>query len=416
MPQRTFAVIAAQPRPEVLRGLAEGAAAMGGELDLDALAPGQRPEYERGGAPAGVFLCGFDLDAELRLGRPKCPVVSISPEFCDDSPAPLAPGAHVGCDRRAAGAAAAAHLLSLGNPSFAFCHSGTGRASDTLWDAFAPPILATGGRAERVIIETTSATTGERLPRERRLARLAETLDTLRKPLAVLTQNMALALDIVTVAGRRGWAVPGDIAVLSLGGDANQEAVSPVPISVVTGDLRALGVRAAGMMESLLAGAHAPETPCVAGAVKIIARESTSTYAGKNRFAGEALRLARKEFRSSELTADTVANRLGISRTGLQKIMLRETGRSLSEEIRRLRVEECCRQLSCGSLKLASIAAECGLTDAKNLCRVFRKAKGMTPAQWRRISGRQAASPRPTPAYARPLSARIPGDSRSKSR
>ncbi|HVG25111.1 MAG TPA: AraC family transcriptional regulator [Thermoanaerobaculia bacterium] len=61
-------------------------------------------------------------------------------------------------------------------------------------------------------------------------------------------------------------------------------------------------------------------------------------------------------------------------------------GTSVGEYVRALRVERARRALRTTDRSIADIALECGFADQSHLSRVFRKATGMAPAQYRRTS------------------------------
>ena len=59
-------------------------------------------------------------------------------------------------------------------------------------------------------------------------------------------------------------------------------------------------------------------------------------------------------------------------------------GHSAGAEIARRRIAAAKRLLSTTTLSLAEIAGYCGYCHASFLIRSFRKATGVTPAEWRR--------------------------------
>ena len=56
----------------------------------------------------------------------------------------------------------------------------------------------------------------------------------------------------------------------------------------------------------------------------------------------------------------------------------------MHEEIKRVRVEELARMLVSTSLTISQIASKLGCSDAKNLARYFKKAKGMSLREYRK--------------------------------
>jgi transcriptional regulator GlxA family with amidase domain len=73
--------------------------------------------------------------------------------------------------------------------------------------------------------------------------------------------------------------------------------------------------------------------------------------------------------------------------------MRRNLGRTVQEEIKRIRVAEAKRLLSSTSLPIADIGPRCGFEWGTTLNAVFRRETGMTPRDYRkRCRGRIAKS------------------------
>ena len=57
------------------------------------------------------------------------------------------------------------------------------------------------------------------------------------------------------------------------------------------------------------------------------------------------------------------------------------------EYINQLRIKKACAMLADGSMNASDIAFECGFRNLSNFNRLFRKAVGCTPVQYRKING-----------------------------
>ena len=64
----------------------------------------------------------------------------------------------------------------------------------------------------------------------------------------------------------------------------------------------------------------------------------------------------------------------------------RETGRTLHDELVRLRLKRARDLIVGGQDTLASVAEDCGFANASHLCRLFRATYGKTPAACRTTS------------------------------
>ena len=79
-----------------------------------------------------------------------------------------------------------------------------------------------------------------------------------------------------------------------------------------------------------------------------------------------------------------MAEELGITTEHLNRITQREIGRSMLDEITRLRIEEAKRLMKETNEKLSTIARLTGFCNASYLCKTFHAVTGQTPHGWRR--------------------------------
>jgi AraC-like DNA-binding protein len=80
-----------------------------------------------------------------------------------------------------------------------------------------------------------------------------------------------------------------------------------------------------------------------------------------------------------------VARALGFSARSLQRALAQE-GESFTGIVCGVRVDEASRLLSGGDLSLADIGYWCGFSDQAHFQRTFKRATGLTPAQYRKVA------------------------------
>jgi len=83
------------------------------------------------------------------------------------------------------------------------------------------------------------------------------------------------------------------------------------------------------------------------------------------------------------LTLAGIANEIGVPAALVSSTFRRVHGRFVADEQRRLRVEFASRRLVNSDVSLAEIALEAGFADQPHFTRTFKRATGMTPAQYR---------------------------------
>ena len=90
-------------------------------------------------------------------------------------------------------------------------------------------------------------------------------------------------------------------------------------------------------------------------------------------------KLSHRDFSLSDL-----ADKLNLSLSRTSHILQEEFGKSFSELVNELRIDQVCRLLSTTQLKLREIAVLSGFGNQYYLSRVFRRIKNMTPGAYRR--------------------------------
>ena len=87
---------------------------------------------------------------------------------------------------------------------------------------------------------------------------------------------------------------------------------------------------------------------------------------------------------SRAVTVSEIADVCGYSESNFCKHFKKITGISFHNALNKKRVEVACTILKSTSLPLEEIASETGFADAKSLCRVFKREKGISPSRYRR--------------------------------
>jgi AraC-like DNA-binding protein len=98
----------------------------------------------------------------------------------------------------------------------------------------------------------------------------------------------------------------------------------------------------------------------------------------------------RRDYADPDITAETVAERVGVS-TRYLHMLLQETGASFSEQIRELRLARALALLTGGARamrKISDTAYEAGFNDLSYFNRSFRRKYGLTPTAARGRPGR----------------------------
>jgi DNA-binding LacI/PurR family transcriptional regulator len=215
----------------------------------------------------GLLLChmGHQLDASLEP-PPGFPLVVIG-EHC---PGPHLD--HVGMDDAGAARAAVQHVIQSGRERIIMIGAGTGDSGRLRYDGYRQAIVKAGLRATEMLA-----------PHDREpsmaggLAEMDSYLDSAAEiPDAVFAANDAMAIGVMHSLTRHGFRIPGDIAVIGIGGIAEGEYITP-SLSSVAFDLDKMAGRALDLLEEQTRPDNGPRTPQHEFIpFRLIARESTA--------------------------------------------------------------------------------------------------------------------------------------------
>src|SRR5262249_34352375 len=301
-----------------------------------------------------------------RLHARGIPTVDLN----DQGPGPCRP--HIRSDHRAEGALAAEHLLERGFTSFAFFGYPQFTWSRECRWGFTAALQATGHgcaqyrRAQRV-------SWGHQQPSwEVEVEGVAQWIQSLPKPLGLMTCNDFRGIQALDACRRAGIAVPEEVAVI---GVDNEELVCTLaypPLSSVVPNARRIGYEAAALLDRLMRGESEPAAPLAIPPTEVIARLSTDVNAIADPEVAAAMRFIR-EHACEGISVDDVLAQVPISRSVLQRRFRTLLGRSIHAVIAAVRLQRAKQLLVETDLSLAVIAKRTGFSHVEYLCAAFRQ-------------------------------------------
>jgi LacI family transcriptional regulator len=281
-------------------------------------------------------------------------------------------------DDVAAGHLAAEHLRACGCQSFGFWGQPGAAYSDErlegLRRAWGVPSLAVGDGIPfgRYAPATVFAAM------KRWLATLQH-----RRPLGLFAVLDTLALQLMRAARELGWRVPEEVAVLGAGDDDFWVDFESVPLSSVRLPSRTIGYEAARLLDRLMTrGERGHGEVARLPVSEVAARRSTDVLFVDDLAVSRAVRLIRES--GGRLRVAELVRAAGVSRSGLQVRFRKALGRSMLEEIHRVKLARAQELLATTDQKLSVVAAQSGLGSQHRLSVLFRTKLGQTPSAFRR--------------------------------
>lgn len=214
-------------------------------------------------------------------------------------------------------------------------------------------------------------------------ARLHEWIDTWQLPIGVGVSYDLLCRYLACACDRKGVRVPHDAALV---GNHNEPLICALPEPSLTSielGYERVGYRAAELLDQMMDGSPAPPEPILLEPTALVPRQSTDSLAVEDPLVAHALRFV-AEHGHERIKVSDVAAAGHVTRRTLERRFRTVLGRSIGEEIARLRVERGKRLLAESKASIKRLAPKAGFRDAMQMCTVFKRVEGLTPSEFRR--------------------------------
>ena len=232
------------------------------------------------------------------------------------------------------------------------------------------------------------------------ISALADWLDALPKPAAVMAVHDLRATHVLEAAHRRNIKIPDRLAIIGVDNDellcdfTSPQLTSIFPDHVKEGEL------AAATLKSLLMKKGSHHTQTIRSSLKtIVERETTHHLSPGIRMAKEAMSFIRRNALKGIRPAD-VPKHLHVSRR-LCDMRFREFhGETMLDAILRIRFAELKRRLASSKIDIRKLTTACGFTCESHAKRLFKKRFGMSMREWRNCADPTSRkTPPPSPCH-----------------
>lgn len=284
----------------------------------------------------------------------------------------------IGPDNQKIAALVAHHFLERGFRHFGFC--GLPRRLDPPMDLRADAFvghLREAGFACSVFLADRSATW------EQESKRMVRWIRTLPKPIGIMTPNDSRGLRVLQACEQAGIAVPDQVAVVGGGNDDCLCNLSNPPLSSVDLAPESIGYEAAALLDRMMDGRRLSAEQILTPPSEVITRLSSDVLATDDQAVIKAVSFIRNHAFGPIHVAD-VLKHANLSRSALDPRVKAVLGRTIHQEILRLKLNRVKLLLSTTDLPNKQIADQAGFKTPNYLSRVFRKNTGATLAGYRR--------------------------------
>ena len=212
---------------------------------------------------------------------------------------------------------------------------------------------------------------------------LGNWLQSLPKPVALFACDDHFALQISETCNVYNINVPDDIAILGVDNDDLLCNISDPPLSSIVLDVENGGYNAGKLLHQLITKEITEPFNIVVNPLIIERRKSTEKYAVWDKNIRTILNYIEKNY-ANHLSVEELVKQVPLSRRVLEKKFKEETGESLYQYIQNYRIDQFTRLLITTDYSLFEAALQSGFENYKNVSRIFRKYKSLSPAEYRK--------------------------------
>ncbi len=324
----------------------------------------QTPAIAQSLLASGLSVIAVELDDEQLAESPSLSKLS---EICADS--------------RGAGRIAAEHLLDRGFASFGFCGYQGRIWSDRRQEGFCKRVEES--RFSSQVYQP--ALRGRTLPWHREQPLVTAWLQSLPKPVGVMTCNDIRGRQVIEACLQAGLRVPDDVAVVGVDEDRLLCDLANPPLSSVSLNLERAGYQAAELLDRMISGRTCQPRQILVEAQWVIPRRSTDVLAIEDRHVAAAVRFIRDHFREPITVEDVIAESR-ISRRNLEMRFQQTLKRSVRRHIQQTRLGWSKKLLAETTLSAEKIAELSGFSSLSYMSTVFQREFAMTLTEYRRQS------------------------------
>jgi LacI family transcriptional regulator len=204
----------------------------------------------------------------------------------------------------------------------------------------------------------------------------------LTKPVAVLADHDVAAHALADMCQILGLHVPDEVAILGVDNDELECQLAFPPISSVAIPAQRIGFEAARLLDRMLSSQRVPRGPVYLPPVRVVTRHSTSLFAVDEPIVVAALHYIRNHL-AQPLRVGAIAAQVAVRRRVLEQKCRALLGRSVLDEIHRVRVERAKELLADTDLRVAEVSQQSGFSTPQRMATVFRQVTGLAPGAYR---------------------------------
>ncbi len=275
---------------------------------------------------------------------------------------------------------AAEHLLQRGFRNFAYCGIRHAPWSNRRRDVFTKTISLAGYECSVYHLPTSirSGRNWEKVEKS-----FTKWIVELPKPVGIMACNDPRGQLLLEACRRGRVSVPEEAAVIGVDNDEPLCMISDPPLSSVMPNHERVGFEAAALLNRMMAGDDPPGETLFIPPLRVVTRMSTDVSAIEDPEVASVVRFVR-EHACEGIDLHDIVEYSGFSRSTLLRKTKKVLGRSLHEEIIRVRLQRVHYLLTETNLSIESITHKSGFNHRQYMGKVFKAEYGETLAEYRK--------------------------------
>lgn len=212
---------------------------------------------------------------------------------------------------------------------------------------------------------------------------LQQAIAALPDGVGIMAMNDHSALQVSRACRAAGKKIPEQVALLGVGNESETCRLGDPPLSSIDHGPRRIGYEAARLLDQWLTTGERPKQSVTIQPIAVVPRHSTDLLAMNDPDVVSAIRFIRSNFHEPIKVKD-VLRHVAMSRRSLEMHFRAAMGRSIHDEIMRVRIERAKYLLATSDWTMPHIADECGFPLASQFSYVFKRETAQTPQAFRR--------------------------------
>lgn len=283
-----------------------------------------------------------------------------------------------------AGKIAADHFIDRGFENLAYVGREPWGDSKGLYQAFAEQAEERGVTCHLLRFEDAHYPRSTR--RARRLARqetFTTWLQSLPRPVGLLSYSDHVGDLYCQWADDMGWRVPEDVAILGKGNDEFVCESALTSLSSIGRNAQDHAQIAIDTLQRLMDGQTLEQFTFKVKPDGIVTRHSTDVKAASNPDVINALSYMWDHL-GDDLSVEDITREVGVSRRKLERAFMEELGSTIWQQYTARRLEKACELLTTTDLPIATIAKAVGHGSQSHFSQLFSSTFGITPRDYRK--------------------------------